>query len=78
MQHLSITLVSQLADPSRPKRKFVGVTAEQLTVLEIEFDALNDECLYCASSRGVWTLGLMLGRSYLDRLMENARVTVTV
>ncbi|MBZ9823182.1 plasmid partitioning protein RepB C-terminal domain-containing protein [Mesorhizobium sp. CA4] len=70
----TLTPASQLADPSRPRRKFVGVTAEQLAAMEIEFDALNDEFLYCASFRGIWALELTAARSYLDRLMENARV----
>ena len=35
---------------------------------------LNDEFLYCASLCGTWALELMAARSYLDRLMENARV----
>jgi len=70
----TLTPVSQLADPSRPKRKFAGVTAEQLAGMEIEFDALNDGFLHCAGLRGMWALELMAARSYLDRLMENARV----
>ena len=70
----TLTPVSQLADPSRPKRRFLGVTAEQLSSMEAEFDALNDEFLYCASFYGIWALELMAARSYLDRLMENARV----
>ncbi|MDG4879208.1 plasmid partitioning protein RepB C-terminal domain-containing protein [Mesorhizobium sp. WSM4935] len=70
----TLTPVSQLADPSRPKRKFASVTAEQLAAMEIEFDALNDEFLHCASLCGMWALELMAARSYLDRLMESARV----
>ncbi|BCM19219.1 plasmid partitioning protein RepB C-terminal domain-containing protein [Mesorhizobium sp. J8] len=70
----TLTPVSQLADPSRPKRKFASVTAEQLADMEIEFDALNDEFLRCAAHSGTWALELMAARSYLDRLMENARV----
>ena len=70
----TLTPASQLTDPSRPKRKFAGVTAEQLAAMEIEFDALNDEFLHCAGLCGTWALQLMAARSYLDRLMENARV----
>ncbi len=70
----TLTPASQLADPSRPRKKFVGVTAEQLVAMEAEFDLLNEEFLYCASFRGIWALELMAARSYLDRLMENARV----
>ena len=70
----TLTPASQLADPSRPKRKLADVTAEQLAEMEIEFDALNDEFLHCASLCGTWALELMAARSYLDRLMENARV----
>ncbi|RWL42218.1 MAG: hypothetical protein EOR60_26620 [Mesorhizobium sp.] len=70
----TLTPLSQLADPSRPKRNFASVTAEQLAGMEIEFDALNDEFLNCASLCGMWALELMAARSYLDRLMENARV----
>ncbi|RWE81918.1 MAG: hypothetical protein EOS63_07990 [Mesorhizobium sp.] len=70
----TLTPASQLADPSRPKRKFADVTAEQLAEMEIEFNALNDEFLHCASLCGMWALELMTARSYIDRLMENARV----
>ncbi|TPI35858.1 hypothetical protein FJ414_17560 [Mesorhizobium sp. B3-1-6] len=69
----TLTPVSQLADPSRPRKKFAGVTADQLAAMEAEFGPLNEEFLYCASFRGVWGLELMAARSYLDRLMENAR-----
>ncbi|TPK86569.1 hypothetical protein FJ936_04090 [Mesorhizobium sp. B2-4-13] len=70
----TLTPASQLADPSVPRKKFVGVTADQLAVMEAEFDLLNEEFLYCASLRGTWALELMVARLYLDRLMENARV----
>lgn len=70
----TLTPVSQLADPSTPRKKFLGVTDDQLTAMGAEFDALNEEFLFCASSRGIWALELMAARSYLDRLMENARV----
>ncbi|TPJ61069.1 plasmid partitioning protein RepB C-terminal domain-containing protein [Mesorhizobium sp. B2-7-1] len=70
----TLTPVSQLADPSRPRKKFAGVTADQLAAMEAEFDMLNEEFLHCASFRGIWALELMAARSYLDRLMENVRV----
>ncbi|UCI18349.1 hypothetical protein FJ970_25190 [Mesorhizobium sp. B2-1-8] len=70
----TLTPASQLVDPSRPRKKFVGVTADQLAAMEAEFDLLNEEFLYCASLRGTWALELMVARLYLDRLMENARV----
>ncbi|WFP74530.1 plasmid partitioning protein RepB C-terminal domain-containing protein [Mesorhizobium sp. WSM4906] len=70
----TLTPASQLADPSRPRRRLLGVTDEQLAAMGIEFDALNDEFLYCASLYGTWALELMAARSYLDKLMENARV----
>lgn len=70
----TLTPAPQLADPSGTRKKFVGVTADQLAAMEAEFDLLNEEFLYCASLRGIWTLELMAARSYLDRLMENARV----
>lgn len=70
----TLTPASQLADPYRPRRRFFGVTDQQLAAMEIEFEALNDEFLYCASFCGMWALELMAARSYLDRLMENARV----
>ncbi|MBZ9706870.1 hypothetical protein FJW08_08075 [Mesorhizobium sp. B3-2-1] len=70
----TLTPASQLVDPSRPRKKFVGVTADQLAAMEAEFDLLNEEFLYCASLCGTWALELMVARLYLDRLMENARV----
>ncbi|RWF50458.1 MAG: hypothetical protein EOS46_03115 [Mesorhizobium sp.] len=70
----TLTPASQLVDPSRPRKKFVGVTADQLAAMEAEFDLLNEEFLYCASLRGTWALELKVARLYLDRLMENARV----
>jgi hypothetical protein len=70
----TLTPVSQLADPSAPRKKFVGVTAAQLAAMEAEFESLNEEFLYSASYRGIWALELMAARSNLDRLMENARV----
>lgn len=70
----TLTPVSQLADPCTPRKKFVGVTADQLTAMGTELDALNEEFLFCASFRGIWALELMAAMSYLDRLMENARV----
>jgi hypothetical protein len=70
---ITLTRSSKLADPCEPRKKFVGVTADQLAAMEAEFDALNEEFLYCANFRGIWALELMAARSYLDRLMENAR-----
>jgi len=70
----TLTPASQLADPSRPRKFFVGVTVDQLAAMEAEFDLLNEEFLYCASLSGTWALELMAARLYLARLMENARV----
>lgn len=70
----TLTPASQLVDPSKPRKKFVGVTADELAIMEAEFDLLNDKFLFCASLRGTWALELIAARLYLDRVMENARV----
>lgn len=70
----TLTPASQLVDPSRQRKKFVGVTVDELAVMEAEFDVLNDEFLFCASLSGTWALELISARLYLDRVMENARV----
>ncbi|MBZ9739892.1 MULTISPECIES: plasmid partitioning protein RepB C-terminal domain-containing protein [unclassified Mesorhizobium] len=70
----TLTPASQLVDPSRPRKKFVGVTADDLAIMEGELELLNEEFLYCASLRGMWALELTAARLYLDRLLDNGRV----
>lgn len=70
----ALTPNSKLANPSEPRKKFVGVADDQLAAMETELGALNEEFLYCAESHGTWSLELVAAMNYLDRLMENARV----
>ena len=47
---------SQLADPSTPRKRFVGIKAGQLAAMEAEFTALNEEFRHGAERCGLWSL----------------------
>jgi hypothetical protein len=68
------TQSDMLLDPD--KHKVVqGLTAEQITKMEQEMEALQRDLKVIEESHGDSVLNLVLARGYLENLFDNARVT---
>ena len=59
----------------RKPRKMAGVTADQMVRMEREMASLQGQYRLVEQSYGQDVLNLVLARSYLTKLVENARVT---
>jgi len=59
----------------RKPRKLAGVTADQMARMEREMASLQGQYRLVEQSYGQDVLNLVLARSYLTKLVENARVT---
>lgn len=64
---------SQLVDSSRPKR-VVGLTNEQMALMEEESASLDREFHLIEDSYGTDHLDLVVARRYVERLLGNVRV----
>ena len=68
------TQPDMLLDPDKHKA-VQGLTAEQITKMEQEMEALQRDLKMIEESHGDNVLNLVLARGYLEKLFDNARVT---
>ena len=70
---LAATPRAQLVDPSKPK-KIKGLTGEQMMRMEGEMGSVQDQYRMIEESLGPNVLTLMVTKSYLCTLLNNARI----
>lgn len=70
---LAATPVEQLVDGKKPQ-KLAGVTKEQMARMEREMSNLQGQYRLVEQTYGQDVLSLVLARSYLVKLLENAHV----
>ena len=71
---LAATSKDQLTDPEKPK-KIKGLDEEQMSRMESEMESLQREYRLIEENYGTDVLNLTLAKTWLAKLLDNARVT---
>jgi len=71
---IELTPRSQLTNPLALRKRYEGISSEQMAAMEADIGEVSQEYLSAASTHGSEMLNLMAASSYFDRLLNNPKL----